>query len=255
MTKIYVPEFMLRAILVDDERDAIESLNSLLMCYCENVEVVSTASSVLEGIKSVLQYKPDLVFLDIDLHNGTGFDILESIPDRKFQIIFVTAYNEHAIKAFRANAIDYLLKPVDIDELIKAVDRADEICTNIRISENKIDGLLSFIRPLHAKIAIKSNETIEFIDPAEIIKIEADGSYCTIFLIENKKIIVSKNMKEIFDILNKKIFFRTHHSQIINTQHVSKYCFKDGGHIEMIDGSIAMLSRRKKDEFLEMMNQ
>ena len=242
---------MLKVIIIDDEDDAIESLSLILNTFFENVEIICSAKTVLDGIKCILTNKPDLVFLDVDLQNGSGFDISESIPDKKFQVIFVTAYNDFAVKAFRVNAIDYILKPIDIEDLTKAIEKAIQNQLNKSFSKSQYEQLLNSVKHSPKKIAIQTSNEIEFVNPDDIIKIVADGSYSIIHLINNQKLHICKGLKEIHSILDENIFIRTHHSHIVNINFVSCYQNRDGGAIEMKDGSISLLSRRKKEQFLD----
>jgi two-component system, LytTR family, response regulator len=244
-----------KIIIVDDEKDAVDSLELMLNEYCSDITIVGKAFSVIEAIKEIQNKKPDIVFLDIEMPHGTGFDILDSIPERKFSVIFTTAYNDYAIKAIKASAIDYLLKPIDIDELIGAVEKARE-----QIQKSLFPPLIKeipasqAISALHKKITVISNSSIEFINMDEIIRIEGAGSYSIIFLINDKKIIASKHLKEFQNILPEEIFCRVHNSHIINL-HLVKRFLRNDGVIEMNDGSLITLSRRNKDEFILQMDK
>jgi two-component system, LytTR family, response regulator len=218
-----------------------------------NTTIVGKAFSVIDAIKEIQNKKPELVFLDIEMPHGTGFDILESIPDRKFAVIFTTAHNDYAIKAIKASALDYLLKPVDIEELQGAIKKAEEqIRKSIFPALNK-EILVSQNAPaLYKKIAIQSSNSTEFVNIDEIIRLEAEGSYSNIFLINNKKIIASKNLKEFQNILPQNIFYRAHNSHLINLMQVKRF-LRNEGMVEMNDGSSITLSRRNRDEFIQQM--
>ncbi len=251
---------MIKVVIIDDEQDAINSIELIINEYCSNAEVIGTASSATEGRTVVLNQKPDLIFLDIEMPRGNGFDLLEMLPERNFEIIFITAYNNFAIKAFKYSAIDYILKPIDIDEFIEAVDRAEERIKRYKNrSENnnkKYDSLLENIhgsKPV--KITVPTFEGQLYIEISDINRIEAEGSYSTIFLKEKKKILVSKNLKEFENMLSDNNFFRSHNSHLVNLEHVKKYVLKDGGYIEMIDKTIVPISRRKKEAFVEQMQE
>lgn len=240
---------MLRAIIIDDEKDAIETLSFLVKEYFANIEIIGTANGVKDGIKSILTLKPDFIFLDIDLHFGTGFDLLESIPQKDFHVIFTTAFNDYAIQAFKVNAIDYILKPIDIDDLRTAIKKAEQVCNSRTISKSDYNFIMKALQNTSKKISIQTNDEILYIKTDDIIRIEADGSYSTIYLIENQKYYISKCLRELQDQIESENFIRTHHSQIINLKHVEKYSFKDSGVIRMIDGCEALISRRKREEF------
>ncbi|HNW96898.1 MAG TPA: LytTR family DNA-binding domain-containing protein [Bacteroidales bacterium] len=242
-------------VIVDDEKDAVHSLELMLNEYCSDVNIVGKAFSVIEAIKEIQNKKPDLVFLDIEMPHGTGFDILDSIPDRKFEVIFVTAYNDYAIKAIKAMAADYIMKPMDIDELISAVDKI-----KIRIKEKDNGNIGKFLQignsisQLPVKIAIHTLSGVEFVDTTEIVRIEAAGSYSNVFMNGNKKIVSSKNLKEFQNILNNEYFFRAHNSHLINLIMVKRF-LKNENMIEMNDGSIISLSRRNREDFIRQMEK
>jgi len=251
---------MIKVVIIDDEQDAINSIELIINEYCSNAEVIGTASSANEGRTVILNQKPDLVFLDIEMPRGNGFDLLEMLPERNFEVIFITAYNNFAIKAFKYSAIDYILKPIDIDEFIEAVDRAEKRINLYKQqpinNEEKYSTLLENIhsnKPV--KITVPTSEGQLYVEITDIYRIEAEGSYSTIFLKEKKKILVSKNLKEFENMLSDNNFYRSHNSHLINLEHVKKYVLKDGGYIEMIDKTIVPISRRRKEAFIEKMHE
>ena len=245
----------MKVIIVDDEKDAVNSMELMLNEFCSDITILGKAYSVIDAIKEIQNKKPDLVFLDVEMPHGTGFDVLDSIPDRTFEVIFVTAYNDYAIKALKASAIDYILKPMDIDELTSAVDKVKSKL-KVKHQESKDKSVLAntIVGHFPKKIAIHTSDGLEFINTADIIRIEADGSYSNIFLLNNKKIFSSKNLKEFQNILNKEAFFRAHHSHLINLLHVKRFLRNDGM-VEMKDGSKVSISRRNKDEFIQQMEK
>jgi len=248
---------MLKAVIIDDEADAVNSIELIINEYCNNIIVVGKAYSASEGKEVIMSKNPDIIFLDIEMPRGNGFDMLEMIPDRNFHIIFITAYNNWAIKAFKYNAIDYILKPIDIDDFIKAVDKiGNSKISNKNIEIDKYKELLSNIssKTLN-KIAISTTEGIEYIELKKIIRFEGDGSYSKVFIADQSYILVSKNLKEFQELLEDNDFFRTHNSHLINLAFVKKYVMKDGGHIEMKDNSIVPISRRKKEAFIDIMGK
>ena len=245
---------MFKAIIIDDEKDAIESLELKINQYCHNVEIVGRAQSVVQGINEIESKNPDIVFLDIRMPDGGGFNLLESIKSKNFELIFVTAYDQFAIKAFKYSAVDYLLKPVDINELINAIKNIEERkCSTSEITD-KYETLLENLKSdTPKKTAITSIEGIEYIDIDDIIRIEADKCYSNVYTNEKPKITVSKNLSEIEKLLSdNKDFFRIHKSHIVNLTNVSKFTRKIyGGSIKMSDNSIVDVSHRKKTEFLK----
>jgi len=247
---------MLTAVIIDDEVDAVYSIELIINEYCSNVSIVGKANSAIEGRDIILEKKPDLIFLDIEMPRGTGFDLLEMLPERNFDIIFITAYNNWAIKAFKYSAVDYILKPIDIDELIEAVDKVEKNISSKGFSEDKYQALLENIKVnTNKKLSISTSEGIEYVEISKIIRFEGEGSYSKVYIIDQPVLLISKNLKEFQELLSKNNFFRTHNSHLINLEFVKKYVLKDGGHIEMKDDSIVPISRRKKDVFNEVMQR
>ncbi len=244
----------MNVIIVDDEKDAVDSLELMLNDYCSGVSVIGKANSVIDAIKEIQKKKPDLVFLDVEMPHGTGFDVLDSIPNRTFEVIFVTAYNHYAVKAIKAAAIDYIMKPMDIDELIVAVDKVKNIL-KVKIPDNCSKSLpLDIANLLPPKITLRTIDGMEYVNTADIIRIEAEGSYSNIYLINKKKIVCTRKLKDFQKILSKEIFFRVHHSHLINLLLVKRFLRNDCV-VELQDGSFVSLSRRNKDEFVFQMEK
>jgi two-component system LytT family response regulator len=242
----------IKSIIVDDETKSRNNLRDLLQEYCPQIEITGEASSVAEAFKLINQKTPDLLFLDIEMPGGTGLDLLKSVSNQNFEVIFVTAFDRYGIQAVKFCAIDYILKPIDIFELSKAVEKAQEQIAqkqqNLRLKE-----LVENIeRPEHEKrIAFPLVDKIEFIPIQRIIRLEADGNYTHVFIEGNKKIMVSKILKEYGDLLENHNFLRTHQSHLINCRKVSTYIKTDGGYIVMEDGSNVPISRQKKEEVMK----
>jgi len=216
---------MIRSVVVDDEKPSREVLCNYLKEYCPDVEVVATAGSVKTAYRIIKKQEPDLVFLDIELGDGKGFDLLNLFEKLDFKIVFVTAYSEHAVKAFRFSAIDYLLKPVKIDELMEAVEKA----RNLNGTNMKSQNLEAFLNNLNSvskmlpTLVIPHIKGYEVLKISEIIMCRADG-YCTYFhLTGNRKIVSSKNLKQYEELLADQNFIRVHHSYIISLNHVTSY--------------------------------
>jgi two-component system LytT family response regulator len=244
---------MLNAIIVDDEQDSIKYLEGVIQECCLNVTIIATANSVKDALIEIENKQPELVFLDIELEDGTGFDVLEKSRHRNFEVIFVTAFNQYAIRAFKHSATDYILKPVDITELKEAITRVSRSRSEKSVGNFSIllDNLKS---ESPRKLAIPTLQGYEYILVDNIVRIEAERSYCLIYLLDKRKIMVSRCMNDYQKILDERKFFRAHNSHLINLQHVKMYVKRDGGHIEMVDGTIVPLARRKKDFFMEAMN-
>jgi len=245
---------MYKAVIVDDELDAIESVKLLLNENFPNIEIEGTAQSVTQALEVIPKVSPEIVFLDIEMPDGKGFDVLERIQDRNFSVIFITAYNQYAVKAFKFSAIDYILKPIDIDDFVKAVEKAMKNVSLTHNVEDKINVLLENINGNKPeKIAISTSESIEFVNISDIVQIQAEGSYSVLKFLDNSNLMVSKNLGEFENLLEDHPFYRTHQSHLINLLHVKKVN-RLGNEIVMDDSSIAFLSRRKKNQFMEIMS-
>lgn len=239
----------IKSIIIDDEEDARNMLQLMLKKY-SSIEIIGEAASVDEGVELIKASHPMLVFLDIELTDGTGFDLLNRFPGANFQVVFITAYDEFAIKAFKYNAIDYLLKPINPLELEKVIYKSKKGIQSNWVKQ--VDALLSTVKENKIeKILLGTSEGVNVVKLSDIIHIEAEGSYCNIFLINKERLVVSKNMKELESLLDSKTFFRTHQSHIVNLDYVKKVLKDDGGLILLQDNSKVPISRRKKEDFLK----
>jgi two-component system, LytTR family, response regulator len=247
----------LKTIIVDDEPNAVEFIFSIIGEYCPGLEVVGKAFNMAEGVEKIQQLKPDLIFLDVEMPNGTGFDLLSRFPEKDFDVIFITAFNHYAIKAIKFSAVDYILKPINVSEFIEAVAKVIEKRSEQNLNGNEnLKILLENLKSSHpSRLAIPTSDGMEYLNPKDIIRIEADRSYSWFYLAGNRKILVSKHLKEFQDLLNDRYFFRSHNSHLINLRFVKKYVRKDGGYIEMQDGAEIPISRTRKDLFLIHMSR
>lgn len=244
---------MIRTIIIDDETDAVEGLSLLLQINCPHVKVVATANSAKEGINLIHSFQPDLLFLDVEMPHGSGFDVLEKLPERNFKTIFTTAYNHYAIKAIRFSALDYLLKPIDADELRAAVEKVKN--SSHEPEKEQRSMLLENLRQDKLqKLAIPIKEGFQYISLNKIIRIEGTGSYCTFYLVGGEKVVVSHNLGVYDELLCKNSFFRIHQSHLINLEHVYQYMRTDGGSVIMADKSAVPVSRRNREGFLKVTN-
>ncbi len=252
----YKPEnhklFMIKAILIDDIPQALELLRNDLANYCPDIEIIGEAQSVVEGAKLLRNSDPDVVFLDIELQDGSGFDILEILGDISFKIIFTTASDAHAIKAFRFSAIDYLLKPIDPEELIEAVNKLKQSKPN---SKESIDLLLDTMKNKKGpkRLALHTLEKIQVAEISEIIRCESSGNYTTFYFKDGKNLLVTKTLKEFDKMLSEHEFVRVHQSHLINAIHIREYIKTEGGYIVMKDGSHVPVSIRKKPTVIKML--
>jgi two-component system LytT family response regulator len=247
----------LKTIIVDDEPDAVDFISSIIGEYCPSLEVVGKAHNVNEGVPCIKEKKPDLVFLDVEMPNGTGFDLLAHFPGKDFDVVFITAFNHYAIKAIKFSAVDYILKPININEFIEAVNRVIQkrSAKSSQSNENLKILLENLKSPLPTRLAIPTAEGMEYLNPKDIIRIEADRSYSWFFITGNRKILVSKHLKEFQDLLSDRYFFRSHNSHLINLKYVRKYIRREGGYIEMQDGAQIPISRNRKELFLIHMSR
>jgi two-component system LytT family response regulator len=244
-------------VIIDDEQDAVDFISSIATEYCPDLEVVGKANNVREGVALINEIKPDLVFLDVEMPNGTGFELLTHFPEKTFDVIFITAFNHYAIQAIKFSAVDYLLKPININEFIEAVNKVVAKRRSGVISANEnFDILLENLRTSHpTRLVIPTSDGREYLNPKDIIRIEADRSYSWFFITGRHKILVSRHLKEFQDLLNDRNFFRPHNSHLINLDFVKKFIRHDGGYIEMTDGSQIPISRNRKDLFLAHMSR
>lgn len=248
---------MLKAIIIDDEQGSRETLEHLIKDFCKDVEIVAMADGVESGISCIKQFQPDVVFLDIEMNSATGFDLLRKFDDIFFDVIFTTAYSNYAIKAFKFSAVDFLLKPIDIDDLRNAVDKV----RNRKQKENhnsRFELMMHNIKqadPEKQRLAISTMEGLVFINAVDIIRLEADGAYTGIFQKNGQKMITSKDLKLFEEILDKNQFVRVHNSHIINLSEVQKYVKGEGGYVVLSDGSHVDISKRRKEHFLSKINK
>lgn len=244
---------MIKAIIIDDEPKGRLALHEKIKAYCPVVEIIGEAADGFEGIELIENLKPELLFLDIEMPHMNGFEMLGKVREKNFFIIFTTAYDQYAIQAIKCSAFDYLLKPVDIEELKIAVNKVERISESQLKAQLKLlqENLLLPIKKIH-KLAIPTLEGVLFLDIHNIIHLEANSNYTNIYLADKTKIIASKTLKEVGEILPSDLFFRTHHSHIINLNFLKRYIKGDGGQIELTDGSFVEVSRRNKIDFLRI---
>ncbi|HMG94460.1 MAG TPA: LytTR family DNA-binding domain-containing protein [Chryseolinea sp.] len=242
---------MLNCIIVDDELKSRESLKILIEDFCEGVTVKALSQNVKEAIEAIDIHKPDVVFLDIQLQRETGFDLLSQLKNVDFEVIFTTAFSEYAIKAFKYSAIDYLLKPIDIEELKLALTKVEK-----RKGQAIGDRLQQLLQNLRAgtsdnyKLALPTADGLVFVKVSEILYCEASSNYTEIFLTDNRKYVVSRTLKEYEDMLAEQNFYRIHHSYLINLNEIKKYVRGEGGYVIMNNDKSLDVSKRKKEGFL-----
>lgn len=245
---------MMKVVLIDDEVHSLESLVYLLNQNCPDIEIADQCRNGEQGIKAIRKNQPDIVFLDIEMPGMNGFEVLEQLPDKHLQVIFTTAYDHYAINAIKVSAMDYLLKPIDEQELIEAVQKASAELERTDTSK-QLEVLLTNIQGLDGgfqKLAIPSLEGLQFIDIDDIMYCAADGNYTHVFTQDGKEHLISKTLKEIGEMLNQPAFFRTHQSYLVNLKYISEYIRGAGGQLILQDGTSVQVARSKKEALLKM---
>lgn len=247
---------MLRAVIVEDEIRSRQTLTGMLKLFCKNVEVVAEAENVKEGIEMIRKFNPDIVFLDIQMPDGSGFKLLEEIGKVNFDIIFTTAYDQFAIQAIKFSALDYLLKPIFQEDLIEAVKKA-ESHKEIQDKNEHIDVLLENIKKAPTeppKIVLSTSEKINVVKVDDILRCESDNYYTMFYFTNGQKLMVSKTLKENEDLLKDYHFIRPHKSHLVNTKYIKGFLKHDGGFIIMSDGTNVPVSRRKKELIVDIIS-
>lgn len=247
---------MMTAVIIDDEKNALEVLSMQLRNYCPSVHILKLCKGGEEGVSAIKSLDPQVVFLDIEMPKVNGFDVLDQTKGHNFKVIFTTAYDQFAIKAFKYSAIDYLLKPIDIEDLKAAVNK---------IQDDKSEDLAAKLQVLYQQLGIKTHipnkmpipfgDGYEMIPYANIIRCESESNYTTIYLSDHRKSTLSKTLKEVEESFVHTSFFRIHHSHLINTEHITKFYKSDGGYVIMSDGTQINISRNKKDDFFAFLKQ
>ncbi len=246
----------MKTLIIDDIKKNREVLQQMLSDFCPQVEIIGEADDIGTAIELIEKTDADLILLDVEMPSGTGFDVLEKITTTNFEVVFVTAHDRYALQAIKFCALDYILKPVDVKELIKAIHRADEKYKQKNSAEN-FSHLIHNIKSEnihHHRIALPTQEGFIFVEVNEIIRCEADGSYTQVILKNKNPIIATRKIKGFEDLLKNYNFFRVHRSHLINMNYINKYYRGEGGYVVMVDGTTVDVSRRKKDEFLEHLN-
>lgn len=252
----------LKAVIIDDIEKARVALLSDLDDYCPSIEVVGQASGVVTGLDAIASLKPDIVFLDIKMADGSGFDLLEKwmkVGNYDFHVIFTTAYDEYAIRAFRYSAVDYLLKPVDPEELIAATARVEQMQSVIN-QEKAVKALLDTMsgakKKLPTRLTLSSTDRIHLVEIDEIIRCEAHKNYTLFILNDKRQLLVTRTMKE-YDVLlcSNHSFFRSHHSHLVNLSYVKEFVKIDGTYLVLKDGSEVPVSVRKREALIQAMNE
>ncbi len=246
----------MKVVLIDDERPFRDGLRTLIEMYCPQLEILGEAEGVASGKALIAQHQPQLVFLDVQMQDGTGLDLLRQLEERPFEVIFTTAFDRFALEAIKLSALDYLLKPIDPEELILAVEKAE---SNLHQQEegqkwSQMQAVFqNFLQPqAPKKLVLKDAENIYIVEVPEIIRCEAAGSYTRFHFVDGKEILVSNNLREYEKLLKPHDFFRPHHSHLFNLHQLDRFEKSQGGFLVMKDGSKVPVSVRRKDQILRL---
>jgi two-component system LytT family response regulator len=242
------------AVLVEDNALALEMLTNDISKHHKEITIVGTAKSVVEAAKLLRTNKPDILFLDIMLGDGTGFDLLEIFPDLNSKIIFVTASDAHAIKAFKFAAIDYILKPYSNEDLANSIKKAKAQMQPSKAQLSVLQGTIRSPNAILQKISLYTSEKIIVVELSEIIRCKSDSNYTTFYLQNKQKVLVSKTLKYYADILKEYQFLRVHQSHLINTKYIKEFIKSDGGYLVLKDNCNIPVSVRKRNEVIEALN-
>lgn len=243
---------MLRSLIIDDEENSSNALKEKIRGYFPQVEVVAVCNNGEQGIAAINTLRPDVVFLDIEMPRMNGFAMLQQISNRNFEIIFTTAYDHYAIKAIRFSALDYLVKPVEIEELGQAIYRAEEKRQQ-PLPNQRLELLLENLgQRVRQRIAVPTGSGLEFVKVDSIVYLEASINYTHLFLADGHKHTISRTLKEFEDMLPPETFIRIHHSHIINKSFAERYIRGDGGQVVLSNGVVLDIAKRRKAEFLRL---
>lgn len=244
---------MKKALIIDDEQRTRELIAKMITSFDLGIDAIPMGESVQTGIAAIQAIQPDLVFLDIQMPDGTGFDLLKAIPNKNFEVIFITAHEEFAIKAIKFSALDYILKPVDADELRSAIERALATLNDTK-AEPQFEALQHNIQPNQKRrLVLKTQESVHVVELEQIIRCEADRNYTSFFLKNGKKILVSRTLKDYETLLTGYNFLRVQQSHLVNLDYVDRYDKGNGGAVVMKDGSEVPLSPAKRDVFFQIL--
>lgn len=246
---------MITAILIDDEKNALEVLEWQLKNFCTDVQVLAMCTSADEAVTAIIQLQPQLIFLDIEMPVKSGFEVLHAFQQPRFDVIFTTAYNQFAIKAFKYAAFDYLLKPIDAADLKAAIERFKNRKTTL--TTQQLEVLMNHMGkvPPPEKIALNTADGMMFIKPDQIIRCESQSNYTKIYLTTQQKVTIAKTLKDVEETLQEYHFYRIHNSHLINLQHIEKFVKADGGYVLMTDGEHITVARNRKDGFIEQFSK
>lgn len=235
------------AIIVDDEKNGRENLTGLIKSHCPQIRIVGEANSVTQAISEIQEKQPQLIFLDIEMPGGSGFQLLEHFKDFPFEVIFVTAYDNYAIKAIRFSASDYILKPINLNELISAVDKVSQRIKLQSENERIRQLYLNTLHPANPKIGLPTIDRVEFVEVKSIIRCQGESNYTHLYFTDKKPLLVAKTLIEFEELLAEYGFIRVHKTHLVNLHHVTSFTKNDGGVLSLSNGDSVCISRRRKD--------
>ena len=241
------------AIIIDDEKSGRENLSGLLQTNCVQIQLLAEAASVASAIPLIEQHKPQLIFLDIEMPGANGFKLLEHFQDFSFEVIFVTAYDNYAIKAIRFSAADYILKPINLNELKAAIQKVSDRIRKKTENEQIKQLFYNVQHPQNPKIGLPTNDRIEFVDVKNIIRCQGESNYTHLFFENKKPLLVAKTLIEFEELLQEHNFIRIHKTHLVNLKHVTAYIRNDGGRLVLSNGDEVAVSRRRKDFVLNQL--
>ncbi|MEZ4893797.1 MAG: LytTR family DNA-binding domain-containing protein [Saprospiraceae bacterium] len=244
---------MIKAILIDDEKSSLEMLEWLMGTYCPEISILKKCNSAADGIEAIQELNPDVVFLDIEMPKMNGFEMLDRIKNINFEVVFTTAYDQFAVRAFRHSALNYLLKPIDPDDLVATAERLKQKKSTPSTEQMELlfHSLMNQKTNVE-RIALSTGDGLVFVQTKDIAYCQAESNYTNVVMADNRKMLVAKTLKEIDETLSGKDFFRVHNSYLVNINHISRFVRGDGGYILMPDNTQITISRSKRDEFFQL---
>lgn len=245
---------MINVVIIEDEEHCLATLKNMLQQYSDVINVSGVAGTVKSAISVIDLERPDFVFLDVYLPDGTGFDVIEGVCNLDFKVVFTTAYDEFAIKAIKYSALDYLLKPVDPDELEKTIYKIEHKIAR-EYQHEKVENLLAGVKKKTNRLVVHTQEGIELVDMEKIVWLQAESSYTKVYMLDTSMTLFSKNLRYFEDLLEEEVFYRVHHSAIINMRYIRKYLKEDGGMALMEGGDKVPIASRRKAEFINKLTQ
>lgn len=247
---------MLKILIADDVKNVRESIAKKVSSHCTNVQIIGEAESVETCIKAIQQHKPDIILLDIEMQDGTGFDVLKQFPTPSFKVIFVTAYEQYSLNAFRFSALDYLLKPVDTEALIASINKAADHIDREKLSL-KIDSFLHNMQSNKGpkKVVLKTSDSIHIVNLSDVIHCEASSGYTTFYMADKTRVVVTRPLADYDEMFSEHNFVRIHQSFLVNINFIKRYEKGDGGNVVLTNETILPVATRKKEQLMQVLSK